>query len=203
MSIDRSNVRQEELMRHLRAVSAEVRLSGSPEEARAFDYIEGQLKGWGYTVNRYSCDAYTGYPQQAWLKMTSLDAMEIAANGYSLSPATPPEGIEAELVDAGEGSDADFEAIDARGKIVLTDGLATPGKALLAAETGAVGHIHNNGDHIHEMCISPIWGTPTPETAHLLPAVPAVAIKGETAAALRTFLAKGEVRLRLMTQPYL
>src|SRR3954466_15162876 len=86
MSIDRSDVRQDELVRHLRAVSAEVRLSGSPEEARAFDYIEGQLKGWGYTVNRYSCDAYTGYPQQAWLKMTCPDEVEYAANGYSLSP---------------------------------------------------------------------------------------------------------------------
>src|SRR6478609_1868032 len=188
MSIDRSKVRQEELMRHLRAVSAEVRLSGSPEEARAFDYIEGQLKGWGYTVNRYSCDAYTGYPQQAWLKMTAPDATEYAANGYSLSPVTPPEGIKAELVDAGDGSAADFASIDARGKIVLTDGLATPGKALLAAEAGAVGHIHNNGDHIHEMCISPIWGTPTPETAQLLPSVPAVAISDETAGALRASL---------------
>src|SRR3954468_22664568 len=136
MSIDRSNVRQDELMRHLRAVSAEVRLSGSPEEARAFDYIESQLKGWGYTVNRYSCDAYTGYPEQAWLKRTSPSASEFAANGYSLSPATPADGVEGELVDAGEGSAADFAAIDAQGKIVLTDGLATPGKALLAAEAG-------------------------------------------------------------------
>jgi Peptidase family M28/PA domain len=203
MSIDRSNVRQEELMRHLRAVSAEVRLSGSPEEARAFDYIEAQLKGWGYTINRYSCDAYTGYPQQAWLKMIAPGMAEFPANGYSLSPATPPEGIEADLVDAGDGSAADFEAIDAQGKIVLTDGLATPGKALLAAEAGAVGHIHNNGDHIHEMCISPIWGTPTPETAQLLPSVPAVAISDETAGALRASLVKGAVKLQLMTQPYL
>ena len=38
MSI-RDAVSASELDRHLRAVSAEVRLSGSPEEARAFDYI--------------------------------------------------------------------------------------------------------------------------------------------------------------------
>ena len=113
MMVERSDVRQDELMRHLRAVSAEVRLSGSPEEARAFDYIERELKSWGYDVKRYSLDAYTGYPEQAWLKLTSPQQVEFLANGYSLSPGTSPEGIEAELVDAGNGSAAEFAAIDA------------------------------------------------------------------------------------------
>ena len=82
------------LMRHLRAVSTEVRLSGSPEEARAFDYIEHELKGWGYDVRRYSLDAYTGYPERAWLKMILPEQIDFHANGYSLSPGTSPEGVE-------------------------------------------------------------------------------------------------------------
>jgi hypothetical protein len=192
----------EELQRHLVEITREVRLSGTPEEARAFDYIAGQLESWGFTVNRYELDAFTGYPIRASLTMIAPERVSFTTNGYSLSPLTPDEGIEAELVDAGAGTAADFAAMDATGKIVITGGLATPAKGLLAARAGAVGHIHINGDRIYEMCISPVWGTPTAETADLLPSVPAVAVTSESGEQLRAALAKGVVRLNLMTQPY-
>lgn len=202
MTVPTADVSQSELMRHLSHIAAEVRLSGTPEEARAFDYAAGELARWGYVVNRYSCPALTGYPERSTLVMVAPERRDFLCNGYSLSPATPEDGIEGALVDARDGSPADFAAIDARGRIVITDGLATPAKALAAARAGAIGHIHINGDHIHEMCISPIWGTPTPETAHLLPSVPAVAVTGETGAALRDALARGPVMLALTTVPY-
>lgn len=192
----------DELQRHLAAITSEVRLSGTPEEARAFDYIAGQLESWGFTVNRYELDAFTGYPIKASLTMTSPERVSFPTNGYSLSPVTPDEGIEAEVVDVGTGSPAEFAAIDARGKIVITDGLATPGKALAAAKAGAVGYIHVNGDRIYEMCISPVWGTPTPETADLLPSVPSVAVTTESGTKIREALKQGPVRINLMTQPY-
>jgi hypothetical protein len=192
----------DELQRHLAAITSEVRLSGTPEEARAFDYIAAQLEAWGFTVNRYELDAFTGYPIKASLTMTSPERVSFPTNGYSLSPLTPDEGIEAEVVDAGAGSEAEFDAAGVAGKIVITDGLATPGKALAAARAGAVGHIHVNGDRIYEMCISPVWGTPTPETADLLPSVPSVAVTSETGAKIREALKQGPVRINLMTQPY-
>jgi hypothetical protein len=192
----------EELQRHLEAITSEVRLSGTPEEAQAFDYIEGQLKSWGFAVNRYELDALTGYPIKASLTMISPERVVFSTNGYSLSPVTPDSGVEAEIVDAGDGSPADFATIDAAGKIVLTNGLATPGKGLAAARAGAVGHIHVNGDRIYEMCISPVWGTPTPETADLLPTVPAVAVTSETGEKIREALKGGPVTMNLMTKPY-
>ena len=73
----------------------------------------------------------------------------------------------------------DYADVDVRGKIVLSDGLAMPGKARAASLAGAIGQVHINDEHIHEMCISPVWGTPTPETAQLLPNVPAVGIARE------------------------
>ncbi|CAN5624881.1 M28 family peptidase [soil metagenome] len=202
MSIATGPTSVDELQRHLEAITAEVRLSGTPEEARAFDYIARQLESWGFTVNRYELDAFTGYPIRASLTMISPERASFPTNGYSLSPVTPDEGIEAEVVDAGTGTPAEFAAIDAVGKIVITDGLATPGKGLAAARAGAVGHIHVNGDRIYEMCISPVWGTPTPETAGLLPTVPAVAVTSDTGEAIRAAIAQGTVRVNLMTQPY-
>ena len=111
-------------------------------------------------------------------------------------------GVTGELVYAGAGSDADYAGLDARGKIVLTDGLATPGKGLAAARAGAIGQIHDNGEHIHEMCISPVWGTPLPETAHLLPTVPAIGITGADAKQLKQRLAEGPVQVRFATEPF-
>jgi hypothetical protein len=134
--------------------------------------------------------------------MVSPERMVFPTNGYALSPRTPDEGIEGELVYAGNGTAAELKQLDVRGKIILTDGLAMPEKALNAARAGAIGQIHINGDHIYEMCISPVWGTPTPETADLLPSVPSVAVTSESGDKLRAALADGPVRINLMTQPY-
>ncbi len=59
----------------------------------------------------------------------------IAANSFS----TPPGGLEAELVDVGGGSEADFEGKDVRGKIVMGD--ASVGQLFRRAvgENGALG----------------------------------------------------------------
>jgi hypothetical protein len=172
----RHQVSATELDRHLRAIAAEVRLSGSPGEARAFDYIEGQLATFGNAVNRYESEALIGYPLRASLQVLGADPFTVHANGYSLSSSTRPEGVTGELVFIGTGLPADYEQVEARGKIVLSDGLAMPGKARAASLAGVVGQIHINDEQIHEMCLSPVWGTPTPETAPLLPDVPAVGI---------------------------
>jgi len=193
----------DELYRHLTAITREVRLSGTPEEARAFDYIEEQLTGWGYEVKRYQCDAYTGYPLTASLSMIAPHHQRFDANGYSLSPVTALPGLEGDLIYAGAGSEADLGIYDIPGKILLTDGMATPEKVLNAARAGAIGHIHSSGERIYEMCISPIWGTPTPETAGLLPAIPSIGITNVVAQTLRAALESGPVRVNLSTQPYL
>ena len=192
-----------ELDRHLRSISQVVRLSGTPEEAEAFDYIESELRRFGYQVSRYESDALAGYPRHASLNVLDPEPGAVEANGYSLSPSTGPGGLTAELAYAGSGMSDDYTGLDVRGKIVLTDGLAMPAKALAAARAGATGQIHINDEHIHEMCLSPVWGTPTPETAHLLPSVPSVGIARPDGERLKQALQRGAVRARLVTEPFL
>ena len=192
-----------ELDRHLRAIARVVRLSGTPEEAEAFDYAEAQLRAFGYDVARHESDALIGYPLRASLDLLGPTPAQITANGYSLSPGTGPGGITAELVHVGAGQERDYDGRDVRGKIVLSDGLAMPGKALAAERAGAVGQVHVNDEHIHEMCISPVWGTPTPETADLLPKIPAVGIARADGDRLKQAVAQGPVRVRLVTEPFL
>jgi hypothetical protein len=198
----RNFVSASELDRHLRAVSAEVRLSGSPQEARAFDYIQDQLERFGYEVKRFESEALIGYPIRASLHVLGAHPFVLDANGYSLSPATGPDGVTGSVVDVAAGMSDDYANVDVRGKIVLSDGLAMPGKTRAASLAGAIGQVHINDEHIHEMCISSVWGTPTPETAPLLPNVPAVGVTREDGARLKQHLADGPVSVRLVTEPY-
>jgi hypothetical protein len=192
-----------ELTRHLQAIARVVRLSGTPEEAEAFDYVEATLRGFGFAVSRYLSDALIGYPRRASLELLDPAPRSVVANGYSLSPGTGAEGLVADLAHVGAGLTADYDGKDVRGKIVVSDGLAMPGKAAAARQAGAVGQIHINDEHIHEMCISPVWGTPTPETADLLPTVPSVGVAREDGEAIKRALAAGPVRARLVTEPFL
>lgn len=192
-------VSKDELMRFEHAIAQYVRLSGSAEEAKAFDFIQEQLTGWGYDVQRYSSEALIGYPDKARL---TVGGREIPCNGYSLSPATSDAGVTGGLLYVGAGHAADYAGKDAAGKIVVSDGLAMPDKALEAQRRGALGQIHINDEYIHEMCISPVWGTPIPETADLLPTVPAVAVTKADGDRIKQMLDEGSVTATLMTQPY-
>ena len=57
----------------------------------------------------------------------------------SNSPATPPEGVTAEVVDIGRGDRAtDYEGIDVKGKAVIASGLTTDVYNLAVEQFGAV-----------------------------------------------------------------
>jgi hypothetical protein len=191
-----------ELKRHLNEIAQYVRLSGTADEAKAFDYIEAQLNAFGYKVTRYASDALIGYPGKSSLEITSPDRQAIPCNGYSLSPLTGDDGVSGELVYVGSGKAADYAGLDVRGKIVISDGLAMPDKTLASQNAGALAQIHINDNYIHEMCISPVWGTPIPETAGLLPQIPAVAVTKVEGEKIRAAMLDGSVTVRLMTQPY-
>lgn len=202
MSSIANDVSIAELQRHVEAIAQWVRLSGTPDEARAFDYIEEVLTGFGYEVQRHECDALIGYPLEASLELLGDAPRSFRANGYSFTPSTPEEGLSGELVYVGQGLPADYEGVDARGKIVLSEGLANPGKALAAQRAGAIGQIHINKERIYEMCVSPVWGTPTPETADLLPKLPAIGITRADGETLKALLENGPVQVRFTSRTH-
>jgi len=191
-----------ELWRHLEAIAATVRLSGTPGEAAAFDHAENELGKFGFVVNRYEAEALIGYPISSMLAVQSPETFEIHCNGYALTPATNGDGVTGELIHVGSSLSTSYDGYDAHGKIVVVDGIAIEDAALAAARAGAIGQIFINPDRIHEMCISPVWGTPTPETARLLPSVPAVGINRIDGDRLKSLLAAGPVTVRLSTTPY-
>jgi hypothetical protein len=191
-------VSADELMTHVRAIARWERESGSAGEAQAYDYIEGCLKRFGLEVERREIEAYISLPLEA--RVILPDGTALGALTHSFSTSTPPDGLEAELVDGGDGTPEHLGRARAAGKLALVDSFATPGKAWAAQEAGTLGQIFTNLDHLHNMIVTTIWGTPTPETAGRIPRTPCCSVLRADAERLRALLREGPLRVRLATR---
>ncbi|MBX0329018.1 M28 family peptidase [Oscillochloris sp. ZM17-4] len=190
-------VSADELMDLTAEVSAEVRLSGSPEELRALERAEARLRAWGFRTRMLRHDAYISLPGPASLAVAGVGALECITHAFAVS--TPPEGMTAEVVDLGAGAPADWAAADVRGRIALVDGLATPEMARRARLAGSAGQIFINGAQLHEMILSPVWGSPTAEELSLYPQAPAASVRAADGARIRAALAAGPAQATLVT----
>ncbi len=189
------------LKRHNAEIAKGVRLSGSADEAEAFAYLAAQCRAYGMAVEQYAIDAYVSLPGAASLAVTAPEQRSLACITHSFSLATGPGGLTAPLVSVGKGTEpADYAGKNVRGAIVVTDGLAMPAVAHAAHQAGAAGMICVNPEGLHEMIISPVWGTPTPETAPYLPQLVAVSVRKEDGDSLKAMVARGPVTVRLQTE---
>src|SRR5579884_1090656 len=190
----RQAVSATKLMEYTRGVSRWVRMSGSEDEAQAFDYLEATLRGFGLEVRRERHDALISWPKSASLEVVDPARAPVACITHSFSASTPPGGLEAEVVDVAGG---DIAQAPVRGKIALVDGLAMPVTAHAAEAAGAVAAIFVNPPELHEMIISTVWGSPTPETLGVLPRIVAVSVRESDGVALRARAREGTLRVRV------
>ena len=197
-------VSPERLMKSTRTIAQWVRLSGTPEEARAFDWLESRLKEYGLEVTRYSFPALVSWPESASLRVKTADGRteDIICATHGFATSTPAEGLEGELTYVGRGTEDELAKLDLRGKIVLVDGIAAPNRGLVVEAAGVSASIWIAGERLHERLMSPVWGTPTPETAHLLPKTPSTSITGPDGARLKEAMEKGPVRVKMMTRVF-
>jgi hypothetical protein len=180
------SVSHERLMSDTEAIARWVRLSGTEEERASFDYLEDVLRDLGLETTRHTDWAYISLPEGAKL---AVEGTDVPAITHSMAPETPEGGLELPLVYAGSGAGEDYSGKDVRGKAVLVEGIAIPGKARAAEEAGAAACVFANTDeYVHEMIVSTLWGSPTPETHRELPRVPMVSVGAAGAKILRESL---------------
>ena len=184
------------LMEHTRAIAAWERESGTPGETQAYDHIERALKSYGYAVERREIEALISLPLEG--KVVLPSGAPIEGLTHAFSPST--DGLDAEVVDVGDGNPEDFARAGAAGKIALLDSLATPGKAWAAQEAGTVGQIFVNRDHLHNMIVTTIWGTPEPGTAWRIPRTPCLSVRRTDGERIRALIRTGHGRVRLVTR---
>ncbi len=188
-------VSSETAMNHTREIARWVRLSGTKDERNAFDYIDKVLRGYGLTTTIHEPTCLVSLPLSGALEVDGERVEPCITHSFSIS--TPDSGLAGELVYAGRGTALELAAAGATGKIALTDGLATPNKAHAATEAGVLAVVNISGDHIHEMIVSPIWGSPTPDRLAMVPNVVMLSIDTAAGKKLKARLDDGRTRARV------
>ncbi len=176
------------MMEHMEEFAKWRKESGVPEELKSLEYVEARMKEYGFATQLILHDAYITLPSKAAVK---TPFGEIRCITHSFSCSAPAGGLSAPVIDLGSGSPADFAKHDVRGKIVLVDGIANPVMSRRASLAGAAGQLHvSPHEHVHEMCISPVWGSPTHDTVANLPTTVVVTVPKDGGDSIRAQLAR-------------
>ncbi len=191
-------------MESTRTIAGWVRHSGTPDEAQAFDWIEGTLRSYGLETTRYQHRGLVSWPESASLVVTNSngETETIRCATHAFATSTPEGGLHGELVHVGSGTNAELRNAGVGGKIVLVDGIVAPNRHLAVDDSDAIASIWIAGTYLHERALSPVWGTPTPETAHLLPTKPSVSVTAEGGERIKAALTDGPVSVKLVTRVY-
>jgi hypothetical protein len=178
------------MMADLAELARWVKLSGTPDELNSLAYVRSRLDAAGFATTQLSHDAYISLPGTAKLLIGAWSPHAIT---HSFSRPSPAGGLQAEMVYVKAATPADLAAQDVQGRILLVDGIASPAVSLRASEAGAAGQIHISPDgDPHEMCISPVWGSPTDDGLARLPRTVVLSIGAADGASLKRRTASGE-----------
>ncbi len=198
---------RDRIIEHARRITeiAPQRLSGSPEERKIVDYFQEVFNREKIPVNVYEINAYVSFPREGKIDILSPESRTLPCSTFAQIASTGDEGLEGELVYAGQGGFADYEGLDVRGKIVLVEFSQSPPrpeKVRIATLKGAIGQIQMNwGLPEHDSfplgTVKAIWGNPTDEDFHLMPTLPAVGITRGEGEKLRALVQRGNVRVRI------
>jgi hypothetical protein len=191
------------LMADVEALAQWVRLSGTPEELEAFKYAQRQLRAAGCKTTLIMHDAFISLPGPASLSVSRDGGAPVSLScvTHSFSASTSGEGTTGPAVFAGNGQRTELAAAQAAGKIAVVDGLATPDRVHAAGAEGAAGLVCLNRDPlVHEMIVSPVWGSPAADDVGRLPALPVVSVAAPDGDRLREIVKGGGAQLSLRTQ---
>jgi hypothetical protein len=178
------------LMGHMQELARWIKLSGTPDELQSLRYFQNKLDEYGYRTRLIMHDAYISLPGKA---RVDVDNQALTSITHSFSRSSPVIGVTGRLVYLGEGDAADFSGRDLKGAIVLMEGIASPAQAARASHAGAVGQVQiSPHEHLHEMCVSPVWGSPSGETQSELPTTVVCTVSNADGSALRERLVRGE-----------
>jgi len=178
------------MMRQLATLAQWIKLSGTEEEAVSLRHIQSQLDELGFRTRMLRHDAYISLPGASTV---TVDNATVPSITHSFSRPSSNAGLTGRVVYVGAGDEADFAGRDVSGCIVLVDGIAAPPVSRRATLAGAAGQLHiSPHEHLHEMCISPVWGNPSSVTIDELPATVVCSILPGTGDTLRERVRRGE-----------
>ncbi|MFP3390245.1 M28 family peptidase [Brevibacillus sp. SIMBA_040] len=194
----------------LERFSTLVRESSSEDERSAFGHLVSFLEKWGVQHKVHHPELYLSVPVRAGVKVTSPTVKEIRAKTPAFAVSTGDQWLSGELVYVPSGHAADMQEVfhsqvsvdssDLKGKVVITEGLAMPGKVASFDKLGVLGAIFvNPGKNIHDGICTTIWGAPDLDTIDQEPKIPALAINRADGDELIELCKQGSVQVEFQT----
>ena len=175
----RERVDVDALQRHVDAFDGTERVSGTDDEWEASEYVVETLREYGCEAELLEFEGYISVPEDGRVDVTAPTRRTFdEAITTSFSASTPPSGVSSEVVRIGDVTEETVDAADVEGKIAFTTGLPTPEPITLLEAAGAEAVIYQspNPDHLHEMIVTPVWGTPGLDNEEAIPDLPVVEI---------------------------
>lgn len=198
------------LLEFNRELAREVRLSGSEEELRAFEYAKSKLDEWGLSTELTFDEAYISLPgkvdfQAGGEQVEAIThSMAASVEGLETVLVVSEEGGESRGLRSGKGNAASAPVSHfAPGHAVLLDGLAGWPSVRKWEQAGASAVVFaNSGEHVHEMIVSSVWGNPQPDDEGQYISIPVISINREAGARLKHLIAGagGELPIHLSAQ---
>jgi len=197
--------------------SSLVRESGSRDEWTAARWIAARLKSWGVPHTLHDPELFLSVPKAASLEIRVPAPRTIRAKTPAFSASTGRGSVRGRIVYVPTGYAEGVESLfdspigaagngpagrkEIQGKIVLTEGLATPKKVADLAALGARALIFMNpGQAIHEGICTTIWGAPDLDSIGRKPAIPVIAINRPDGQALKAQVDAGPVEVTIKTK---
>lgn len=175
----RERVDVDALQRHVDAFDGTERVSGTDDEWEASEYVVETLREYGCEAKLHEFEGYISIPEDGRVDVTAPTRRTFdEAITTSFSASTPPSGVSSEVVRIGDVTEETVDDADVEGKIAFTAGLPTPEPVTLLEAAGAEAVIYQspNPDHLHEMIVTPVWGTPGLDDEEAIPDLPVVEI---------------------------
>ena len=190
-----NQISKEELLSDNREIAREVRLSGSIEELRAFQFIQKRLESFGLKAEIEFDDAYISIPIQSKLEVNGEIIDSIT---HSMSKDLNNEELSAQCIYLKNINEASLKLVN--NKIAIYDSIAIPDIVKQLEDSGAVGVIFINGPNTHEMIVSRIWGSPSVKDIELLPQIPVISINNKNGERLLDLLKKVDFQTTISTE---
>ncbi|WP_037064449.1 M28 family peptidase [Pseudonocardia acaciae] len=175
------------MMAHVEEFARWTKHAGTEGERASLGYIERELRSYGFATQLIEHPAYISLPVRGGVRW---DGGSVDGGTHSFSRSSGPDGVSAPLVAVGAGRADDYAGLDVRGKVVLVDGVPGPATTLEAGRRGALAQVHVcPHEHHHEMCLSPVWGSPDDQRLRELPDTVVVSVGAPDGQRLRDALA--------------
>lgn len=184
------------------------RISGSPDEEEAAQFIAGRLKNFGISYEILRPEIYLSIPLMAELKIIGQNIdINVKTPAYSMS--TGDKWVDGELFFASsykqpfawDGFDYKLEFNgDPKGKIVICEGVPSPDKVDDIINNGGIAAVFvQYGERIHECTCTSVWGNPDMDDLSHMVKIPVVSVNNKDGRMLISMLNYGKVRVAIKT----